>query len=358
MPGTATVRPLEAIRVLSCPGASSDWINQTVTMLIESLPAHVEVRTFTWKRALLSRYDVLHVHWPEYLMRSRTGGKARVKRALFALLMARTVLLRTPTVWTVHNVRPHEPGPPIERFLFDRWSRTVTRRVFMYEAALPSPACARDVCIPRGDYEPVFGSLRERSRSVPVPVGRLLLFGLLRPYKGIEQLVDAVREAGDDGMELLVIGGAMRADKAYARQLQLAGDAKNVTVKIEVLSDEQLADVILGSTLVVLPYRDMYNSGAALLSLTLRRPILVPDSPTMRELQQEVGERWVFLYQGELTTDDLREALRRAAVPRAGGPDLSRRDWARVGQAYAALYDSIARRGHAARPGARLTARV
>jgi beta-1,4-mannosyltransferase len=136
--------------------------------------------------------------------------------------------------------------------------------------------------------------------------------------------------------------------------LQLASDAKNVTVKIEVLSDEQLAEVILGSTLVVLPYRNMYNSGAALLSLTLRRPILVPDSPTMRELQQEVGEHWVFLFDGELTTDDLREALRSAAVPRAGDPDLTRRDWARVGQEYAALYGSIVRRGSARAVGRRL----
>jgi beta-1,4-mannosyltransferase len=122
-----------------------------------------------------------------------------------------------------------------------------------------------------------------------------------------------------------------------------ADDAKNVTVRTEVLSDEELAEVILDSAMVVLPYRNMYNSGAALLSLTLHRPILVPDTGTMRELRREVGDNWVHLYEGELTTEHVRAALRATAATPGGGPDLSRRDWARVGLSYAALYDSIVR---------------
>jgi beta-1,4-mannosyltransferase len=310
-------------------------------MLVESLPDNVEVRTFSWARAFFSRYDVLHVHWPEYLMRHRKEVGARLKRTLFALLMARTTALRTPTVWTVHNARPHEQGPRVEQFLLDIWSRRATRRVYMYESALPSPRGDRDVCIPRGDYEPLYGSIRERGPSEPPSPRTLLLFGVLRPYKGIERLVDAVREAGDDDLELLVIGGAL--DESYARELMRANDAKNVTVRIQVPSDEQLAGIIQHSTLVVLPYREMYNSGAALLSLTLRRPILVPDSPTMRDLRREVGEDWVYLYEGELETEHLRQALRAASVTPVGDPDLSARDWARVGRSYAALYESILR---------------
>jgi beta-1,4-mannosyltransferase len=325
--------------VLSAPGPWHDSTNQTVKMLVESLPDHVEVRTFSWARAFLSHYDVLHVHWPEYVMRHRKKANARVKRALFALLMVRTTVLRTPTVWTVHNVRPHEPGPRAEQLLLDIWSRRATRRVYMYESALPSPRGSRDVCIPRGDYEPMYGALRDRGPSSPPSPGKLLLFGVLRPYKGIERLIDAVRGACDEGLELLVIGRAFH--ESYARELLRANDAKNVTVRIEELSDEQLAEVIQHSTLVVLPYRDMYNSGAALLSLTLRRPILVPASPTMRELRQEVGENWVHLYEGELTTAHLRQALRAAAPAPGSGPDLTRRNWAHVGRSYAALYESI-----------------
>jgi beta-1,4-mannosyltransferase len=333
--------PSRPIRVLSAPGPRHDSTNQTVRMLVESLPDHVEVRTFSWARALLSRYDVLHVHWPEYVMRHRKRANARLKRALFALLLVRTTVLRTPTVWTVHNVRPHEPGPRAEQILLDVWSRRATRRVYMYESALPSPRGRRDVCIPRGDYEPMYGTRRERGPSVPPSPGRLLLFGVLRPYKGIERLIDAFREADEENWELLITGGVFR--ESYGRELLRANDLKNVTVRIQVLSDDELAEVILNSAIVVLPYRDMYNSGAALLSLTLRRPVLVPDTPTMRELRREVGEHWVHLFDGELTTEHLRQAVRAAAVPPDCGPDLTRRDWAHVGRSYAALYDSVVR---------------
>jgi beta-1,4-mannosyltransferase len=328
------------VRVLSAPGPRDGSTNQTVTMLVEALPETVQVRTFSWVRAFLSRYDVLHVHWPEYLMRHRTRIRAGLKRALFALLLIRTGLARTPVVWTVHNVRPHERGPLLERLLLSLWSRRATRRVYMYESALPDPPGPGDVCIPRGDYEPLYGTLRVQSSSVPVPTRKLLLFGVLRPYKGIESLVDAVRQTENDGIELLVTGGTR--DEAYARRLvEHADGATNVTVRVEILSDEALGKVILDSTMVVLPYRHMYNSGAALLSLTLRRPILVPASPTMLELQREVGERWVHVYVGELTADDLRRALRAVEAPPVEGPNLSRRDWGRVGRSYAELYASI-----------------
>jgi beta-1,4-mannosyltransferase len=339
LPSAPPGLPSKPIRVLSAPGPWNDSTNQTVTMLVESLPDHVEVRTFSWARAFLSHYDVLHVHWPEYVMRHRKRANARVKRALFALLMVRTAVLRTPTVWTVHNARPHERGSRGEQFLLEVWSRRATRRVYMYESALPSPRGRRDVCIPRGDYEPMYGAIRDRGPCIPSSPGTLLLFGVLRPYKGIERLIDAVRGAGDEGLGLLVIGGVF--DDSYARELLCANDAKNVTVRIQVLSDEQLAEVIQRSSLVVLPYCHMYNSGAALLSLTLRRPILVPASPTMRELRQEVGENWVHLYEGELTTEHLRRALHAPAPDR--GPDLTRRDWTHVGRSYAALYESIVR---------------
>jgi beta-1,4-mannosyltransferase len=264
----------------------------------------------------------------------------RMKRLLFALLLARAALLRTPTIWTVHNVSPHERGPRVERRLLDTWSRLATRRVYMYESALPDPPEARDVCIPRGDYEPIYGALREAVTESSRPLS-VLLFGLLRPYKGIEHLIDVVRQCGDEGVELLVTGSVL--DEAYGSTLlRYAEDIENVTIHIEYLSNEQLAQVILQNTLVVLPYLNMYNSGAALLSLTLHRPILVPATPTMRQLQHEVGESWVQLYDGELTPDDLRTALKAAGEAPMVGPNLNRRDWHMVGRRYADLYREVA----------------
>ena len=79
--------------------------------------------------------------------------------------------------------------------------------------------------------------------------------------------------------------------------------------------------------LVVLPYRQMLNSGALLLALSLARPVLAPWSGANAAIAEEVGEGWLTLYRGELDAATLAAALRRQAGrdPRARpGPVAAR----------------------------------
>jgi beta-1,4-mannosyltransferase len=93
----------------------------------------------------------------------------------------------------------------------------------------------------------------------------------------------------------------------------------------------------------VLPYAEMLNSGAALLALSLRRPILVPRNDVNDLLAAEVGEAWVQRFDGPLEAADLLRAL--AAVRAAGlasaAPDLTRRSWDGVGESHAAVYAEV-----------------
>jgi hypothetical protein len=68
--------------------------------------------------------------------------------------------------------------------------------------------------------------------------------------------------------------------------------------------------------MVVLPYREVTNSGSALLALSARRPILGPNMGSLPELQQLVGADWVRLYDGQISRAHLEEALVWAAVSR------------------------------------------
>jgi hypothetical protein len=91
--------------------------------------------------------------------------------------------------------------------------------------------------------------------------------------------------------------------------------------------------------LVVLPYRDVHNSGAALLALSLDRPVLVPDNEVTAELAAEVGPGWVHRYDGELTAETLRRALSAVREERrAPRPDLSGREWDGAAAAHVAVY--------------------
>ena len=89
------------------------------------------------------------------------------------------------------------------------------------------------------------------------------------------------------------------------------------------------------------PYLDILNSGTAFMSLTHRRPILVPDRGAMKELRSQIGPSWVRLFDAPLTPLVLGDALHWAAEPRPTPPDLSPFAPERITAAYARTFDGL-----------------
>ncbi|MCZ4068376.1 hypothetical protein O1W71_11915 [Microbacterium sp. H37-C3] len=146
----------------------------------------------------------------------------------------------------------------------------------------------------------------------------ILLFGAIRPYKRTEEFIEL---AASDPSHLYALVGAPNTSLYAAHLKRLAAPIGNLRTELGYLSDEELAAWIQASELVVLPYRSFYNSGAALLALSLARPVLVPQNEFTRALQNEIGEGWV-----NITEDFTKSAVDSAlAAPRPRKPDLSKR---------------------------------
>jgi glycosyltransferase involved in cell wall biosynthesis len=192
------------------------------------------------------------------------------------------------------------------------------------------------VLIPHGHYRTWFGGM---PRAAPVP-RQLGYVGLIKPYKGVERLVDAYAEASaiDPTLTLRIAGHP--ADEGVEGRLRAASERlPGLDATLRYVTESAFVDVVTSSELVVLPYRFMHNSGTALAALSLGRPILVPDNDLNRALSSEVGQGWVHLFDGELTADTLLDGVRalRAEPPRAD-PDLSARDWHDAGARHAHAY--------------------
>lgn len=198
-----------------------------------------------------------------------------------------------------------------------------------------------DAIIPHGDYRSTAGGVSDIAQ-VTSEEGRVILFGSLRPYKGVEGLIDLFRVAKD--LRLEVVGRA--DDPSYARTLETrAAEVANVNLHVGELTDSDLAHHVRRAQFVVLPYKDLYNSGAAFLALTLGRPLLLPESPTSVELAQEFGADRVMTYQAPLTPDVLVEAASRLGADEAPVGGLGdERAWPRIGHRYSELYRSIVNR--------------
>ena len=251
---------------------------------------------------------------------------------LCAILVVRLRLRKTILVQTVHNRQTHESGSWPERVLVNHLTSLVASRVYMVDDPMMS---ANDRMIPHGHYEDWY-SVHERSEAKP---GALAFAGIIRPYKGVLELIRAFRSI-PDAVSLSVCGRTI--DEDYRAQvIEEASSDPRVHLKLEHVDDAELVSIITRAQLVVLPYRDVYNSGALLLALSLGRPVLVRDSATVRQLAGEVGDRWVRTFTGDLTTDDLLEALQAASPTLTGKPDLSARNWETIGAAHAALYRAL-----------------
>jgi beta-1,4-mannosyltransferase len=295
--------------------------------IIEGATEHVSVQTFTWKTALAANYDIFHIHWPERLVRRG------YLKTLILLVQLRG--RRIPIVRTLHNERPHEPGNRLESVLLSLIDRRTDLFVALTPATVP-PTSAPSVVIPHPHYIP-----RVAGHADVAPVtGLLLYFGIVRPYKGVDQLVQAFEQWNSDEVSLRIVGSAT-GDRGNATRAAIARDSR-ITADLRYVPDDELTAEILAAELVVLPYKDMHNSGALLLALSLGRPVLVPRSDANEQIANEVGAQWVHQFDGPISPDVLSRALvgARERTPN-DRPNLAARDWDLIGRKLEQAYSLV-----------------
>lgn len=275
---TSFRRPPQATRVLFSARAETLVENPYISLLESNIRVRgVDVARFSWTRALFGRYDVLHIHWTEALLTGRGPLRSTLKVMLTSLLLVRLVVQRLPVVRTVHNVVPHEKsygfgGARLAAALDDRTDSWI----HMTNYSLDRLGGSQATWIPHGSYIDWFAAYDAPDYSA-AELPRLLHFGQIRPYKGVEELIDAYRELS--GAALLDIAGKP-LDAPYAGELmaRVAG-VDGVDLKLGFIPDVQLWALLKRCTMVVLPFRAVWNSGSILLALSARCPVLTTDSP-------------------------------------------------------------------------------
>lgn len=330
------------VRVLTTKGTDEVSANPYVAILANHNAELMDVREFGWRQAFFGDHDVVHLHWPEAVIRSRSGWKQFGKTALLRLLIVVDRLRHRAHVSTIHNIDTHEKGSAFERAALRAWLDSCQRRIYLTRAGMREAGDDRGVVIPHGDYAESVARFRPEAAREPTEagVGRVLLFGMLRRYKGVERLIEEFARIDQGlGLELLVAGKAI--DEDYERQLtELATSAPAVTVRADrFLDHDELIETVTRSELVILPYERMYNSGAALMALTLHRPVAATGSPSLLELADEFGAGWVQPLPTPLTAEAIVAAVTALREHNPGGaPDWSAREWPAIAAAHREAY--------------------
>ncbi|HET9986741.1 MAG TPA: glycosyltransferase [Longimicrobiales bacterium] len=345
------------LRVLAWPAFKNRRRNPYNALLYEHLAAlGVEVAEYSAGRLLTGRFDVWHLHWPDSHLRERRRPLARLRLHALLRLMDVARLRGTRVVWTVHNLRSHEARhPALERWFWPEFTRRLDAFVSLSETgrgaarlAFPALADKPGFVVPHGHYREVYPNAvarEEARRRLGIDSGaRVVAFiGLIRPYKNVPALVRAFREM--DGSDLVLLVAGKPSDEEAARVPDAAGDDARVRCRLEFVPDDEVQLHLNAADLVALPYREVLNSGSALLALSFDRPVLVPDRGAMAELRQLVGGAWVRTYEGELSAGELAAALAWARTPRptARAP-LDALDWPVLAARLKAALEAVAPR--------------
>lgn len=341
-PSTASVRVMQSF---GPPRATTNPYIHMLDAALAQTPG-VEHRRFDRRTALLGRYDALQLHWPDALLRGSTRARTLARRAFAVALAARLTVTRVALVQTVHNVRPHDGATGWER----RWLAWLDRRTdhrILLNATTEVPSGAASTLIPHGHYRDWFAA----APRVPAQPGLLSFVGLVRPYKGVDELLDAFAStaAAQPALRLRIAGSATSSGLERELRARAARDAR-VELDLRYLPEEAFANAVMESAGVVLPYRFMHNSGSALAALSLGRPVLVPRNDVTEALALEVGPGWVTTFDGAISGGDLERFAALVSNPPAAPPDLGRRDWDRAGAAHRdAFQAAVARRRSGAR---------
>ncbi|WP_373426499.1 glycosyltransferase [Microbacterium proteolyticum] len=164
--------------------------------------------------------------------------------------------------------------------------------------------------------------------------------GQIRRYKNVPHLIRTFREAGIDAT-LLIAGKPSPTDLEDEIREAARGDER-VVFDARFLPDDDIVAALAAADLVVLPYAKIENSGSAVLAVSADRPVLVPRLGAMSELQEQVGEEWVRLYDGELTTAALTDALAWAReADRPPRADLAALDWDAIAEETLKVYQRV-----------------
>jgi beta-1,4-mannosyltransferase len=318
----------------------------------------VQIESYSTAAVLRQPWDIVHIYWAEWMI-NRGGNLLRTTADVFRVIMElRLAKLRgAKIVWTANNIRPHESNNiGAVNVLISEIASLADQVICPSQTVLdqfqfeyPSIVGVDQRVIPIGSYRGIYPDERRSSAEareiLGLPKGAriALVFGMVRPYKNIPNLLRCYEEVigKRDDTFLLIAGKPL--NQAICDEIQMTcARLKNVRADLRHIGDEEIQDYVRASNCLVIATSFAVTSGSALLGLSFDRPVLMPHRGSAIEIRDNVGEEWVHTYDGGIRPRVLNRAFE--IEQPAGSPRLEDHyDWAKAGREYYGAYKRVTR---------------
>jgi len=308
------------IKVLAFPAFKNKKVNPYNYLLYKNMEENdVIVKEFSFRKCFMLNYDVIHIHWPEvylssnYFIKAFFGSLLLIASFLYAKICGKKI------VWTVHNLKPHKIlYPKLNSFFWWSFYNIVdgvvslskSNELQFQDTTVQSRKWKKKV-VYHGLYTEIYENQVDRvtARSkllIDKSANVFLFLGLVRPYKNIETLINIFNADDMSTNNILLIAGNFESNAYYQTILKLVNNNPQIIVHNKFIDDSELQTYYNAADITVLPFKNIFNSGSALLSISFNKKVLVPYSENFAEYNEFLGGN-ISMYTGELTSSDLVE---------------------------------------------------
>lgn len=198
----------------------------------------------------------------------------------------------------VHNAIPHERNffdKPFTNYFFGKCDAFVVMSEPVKKDLLSLRKNAKILLQPHPIYdhygEPLDRGEACRKLGIKENKKNLLFFGLIRAYKGLDELIKAM-ERLDDNYQLIIAGESYGSFEKYAELIRQSRFRDNIVVLEQYIPDDMVTLLFSAADVLVLPYRSATQSGVVSIAYQLELPMVGTDvgalGSTIRESQTGV----------------------------------------------------------------------
>lgn len=228
------------------------------------------------------RPDLIHLNWIEENAASKSL-LSKIKCRLFLLFFKLYKLRGGKIVWTMHNSKSHNLKGNQEKFI-SRFLSFVdivmvhcSESINILQQKFNFPA-KKTFFVPNGNYCSLMEDFNNHKQNEIHDKINLLYFGLISPYKGVFHLINAFSNEYINKNCNLIICGKPNTDELKIEIIKKCESIKQITLDLNYVSDEKLAQYLAGCDFVVLPFEkeSMQNSSSAIMAFSCGKPVIIP----------------------------------------------------------------------------------
>ncbi|HPB89099.1 MAG TPA: glycosyltransferase [Bacteroidales bacterium] len=203
-------------------------------------------------------------------------------------------------VTILDNVIPHERkffDKPFSRWFLKQNSGCIAMSSSVLDDMLSLTPDKPYILQPHPLYDH-FGAKMEKEKAcerlgIKPDKKNLLFFGLIRDYKGLDLLIEAMKHL-DDSYRLIIAGESYGSFDKYQEQIKnlIAKNsslAERIVVFNRYIDDDEVPAFFSASDLCVLPYKSATQSGITAISLHFEIPVIATRTGGLAETVEEPG---------------------------------------------------------------------